>query len=155
MEIKKVQCIICLVILLLFASQAWAAEWVLYDTSAVGNESYDKSSIKRINNNIISVWTKTIYNDVGKLKNYSDLKNIDKAPDNPYILSHDLVLLEIDCLNRKIKVSSRRICDKRGGIIASEMQSHDVWSNIVPNSNYEKLKKQLCGFVKNSKIKKK
>ena len=155
MKTKKVQYVICLVILLMFANQAGAAQWVLYEKSATGDEYYDKSSIEKVNKNIIQMWTKTIYNDVGKLKNYSDLKNIDKAPDNPYILSHDLVLLEIDCLNRKIKVSSRRICDKRGGIIASEMQSHGAWSDIVPNSNYEKLKKQLCGFVKNSKIKKK
>jgi hypothetical protein len=111
--------------------------------------------MKKLDNNVISVLTKTIYNDVGKLKNYSALKKMDKAPGNPYILSHELVLLEIDCLNRKIKVSSRRICDKRGGIIASEMQSHGAWSDIVPNSNYEKLKNQFCGFVKKSKIKKK
>jgi hypothetical protein len=155
MKTRKVQYIICLIILLLFANQAGAAQWVLYQTSDVGDESYDKSSIKKLNNNIISMWTKTIYNDVGKLRNYSVLKKMDKAPNNPYMLSHELVLLEIDCLNKKVKVSSIRICDKRGGIIASEMPSHGVWKDIVPNSNYEKLKNQFCGFVKNSKIKKK
>jgi hypothetical protein len=155
MKIKNVQCIICLVLFIIFANQAWAAEWVLYEKSATGDEFYDKIGIKKVNNNIIRVWTKTIYNDVGKIKNYSVLKKIDRAPVNPYLLSHELILLEIDCLNGKIKVSSDRICDKRGGVIASELQSNGEWKDIVPNSNLEKLKNKVCGFGKNSRIKKK
>jgi len=36
MKAKNVQGIICLVIFFLFANQAWAADWIYYDTAAVG-----------------------------------------------------------------------------------------------------------------------
>jgi hypothetical protein len=155
MKARNVQCIICLVILLLFASHAWAAEWMLYGTSTVGNGYYDKSSVIIVNRNIIRVLTKTLYNDVGKLKNYSTLKGMKKAPVNPYILSHEMVLFEIDCLNAKIKVSSKRICDKRGNVVSSEPQSHEKWKAILSGSNFERLKNEVCSVENHSNIKKK
>ena len=57
MKAKHIQVIICLVIFLLFANQAWATDWIYYDTSAVGDKLYyDKSRIKKENESIISVW---------------------------------------------------------------------------------------------------
>jgi hypothetical protein len=155
MKARNVQCIICLVILLLCTNHAWASDWIFYGALNIGNEYYDKSSVKNVNKNIIRVWTKTLYNDVGKLKNYSALKELDKAPVNPYILSHEMVLFEIDCLNAKIKVSSKRICDKRGNIVSSEPQSHEKWKAILSGSNFERLKNEVCSAENHSNIIKK
>jgi len=147
--------IIVLVIFILFTNQALAAEWVLYEKSATGDEYYDKNSIKKINHRIINVWTKVIYNDAGKYKKYSVLKEMNKAPVNPYLLSHELVLFEVDCFNKKIKITSERICDKRGGVIASKPHSNDKWIDIVPNTKFEKIKNKVCDPGSNFKIKKK
>lgn len=155
MKARNVQGVICLAILFLLTSQAWAAEWVFYGASNIGNGYYDKISVKIVNKNIVQVWTKTLYNDVGKLKNYSVLKGVKKAPVNPYILSHEMVLFEMDCLNAKIKVSSKRICDKRGNVISSEPQSHEKWQVILSGSNFERLKNEVCSVENHSNIKKK
>ena len=79
MKIMNIQGIICLVIIFLFANQAWAAEWIHYMSNASGNSYYDKSSIKKVNKNISSVWTKVIFNKDGKTKAFSFLKSIKKA----------------------------------------------------------------------------
>lgn len=155
MKARNVQFVICLVILFLLTSQARAADWIFNGASNIGNEYYDKSSVKIVNKNIVQVWTKTLYNDVGKLKNYSVLRGMKNAPVNPYILSHEMALFEIDCLNAKIKVSSKRICDKRGNVIASEPQSREKWKAILPGSNFERLKNEVCKAENHSNIKKK
>jgi hypothetical protein len=155
MKLRNVQHIIYIIIFVLFANQAWSAEWVSYEKSTTGDEYYDQSSIKKAGNDIIRVRTKKIYNDVGKIRKYSVLKKLDKAPVNPYLLSHETVFFDIDCLHEKIKVSSERICDKRGGVVASDPQSNGEWRNIVPNSNFEKLRNKVCDPNKYSKMKKK
>lgn len=154
MKVKNIQSLVCLVFFILFANQVWAVEWVLYEKSSTGDEYYDKNSIKEVKNNIVRVWTKKIYNDAGKIKKYSVLKDMDKAPVNPYLLSHEVTTVEIDCLNQKVKVSSERVCDKRGGIIASDLQFPNKWKNIILKSSTEKLKNQVCAPSKYSKIKK-
>ncbi len=153
MKAKIARNIIGLVIFILCAHQALASEWILYEKSATGDQYYDKSSIQKVNNHIHRVRIKKIYNDVGKYKKYAILKKMDKAPVNPYILSHELILVEVDCLHKKIKISSERICDKRGAVIASKTHSPDKWMDIVPNSRFEKIK--VCTSLNQSKIKKK
>lgn len=146
MEKRNIQMIICFVMLFL-AGRAGAAEWMPYGSSTIGTGYYDKNSVGKVNDKIIRVLTKTLFNDVGKLQNYSDLKKKGKAPGNPYILSYEIALLEVDCPNAKIKISSSRICDKRGNVIASEPASRDQWHKVVPGSHLEKLKNEVCAAV--------
>ena len=155
MKTKTVRSIIGFVIFILCANQALAAEWILSEKSATGDEYYDQSRVKKVNNHINSVVVKKIYNDVGKVQNYSALKKVNKAPINPYILSHEIALWEIDCLNGKMRISSERIYDKRGDVIATKPSLHDKWINVVPNSKFEKIKNKVCPPVHHSKIKKK
>jgi hypothetical protein len=155
MKKRNIQMIICFVMLFLAAGRAGAAEWMLYGSSTIGTGYYDKSSVIKVNDHVIRVLTKTILNDVGKLQNYSALRKKGKAPGNPYILNYEIALLDIDCPNAKIKISSSRICDKRGNVIASEPASHDQWHKVVPGSHLEKLKNEVCSTVNISGIKKK
>lgn len=155
MKTKNIHGLIGLVILILFARQAGAAEWIFYGKSNTGNAYYDQSSIKNVKQNIVSVSTKTLYNDVGKLENYSVLKDMRRAPVNPYVLSHELIQFEIDCQQAKIKISSRRICDKRGNVIASEPPFDNPWKRIAPGSIFETLKNEVCRAGRIAGIKKK
>lgn len=155
MKVKMIHDMIALAVMILFLNQAWAADWILYEKSTTGDEYYDQNRVNKVKNNTNSVVIKKIYNDVGKVQNYSALKKINKAPVNPYILSHEIALWEIDCLNGKMRISSERIYDKRGEFIAFKPFSHDTWIDIVPNSKFEKIKNKVCQPVHHSKIKKK
>lgn len=155
MKTRNLQIFMCLVIFFFVAGQARASNWILYGSSKIGDGYYDKDSVVKVNGKVIHVLTKTLFNDVGKLQNYSALKKKGKAPGNPYLLNYEFILFEIDCLNAKIKVSSRRICDKRGNVIASDLASHEKWNNAVPGSNLEKLKNEVCTTFNMTGLKKK
>jgi hypothetical protein len=140
MKIKNVQGIICLVIFSLFANQAWAADWIYYDTAAVGDVYYDKSSIKKVNKNIISVWNKDILSKKAKIKYFSILKGIHKAPKNPSMLSYYTKLMEIDCVNKKIKDISVIFYNEKDKVVYSSPKSESgEWNDILPNTVGEKL----------------
>ncbi len=66
MKIKNVLSIIFLVIFFLFSNQAWAADWIYFDTAEVGDVYYDKSSIKKVSENIVSVWNKDVLSEKAK-----------------------------------------------------------------------------------------
>jgi hypothetical protein len=140
MKAKNVQSIICLVFFSLFANQAWAADWIYFDTTAVGDMYYDKSSIKKVDKSIISVWNKDILSEEAKTKYFSILKGIHKAPDNPSMLSYYTKLMEIDCVNKKIKDISVIFYDEKGNVIYSSPKSESgKWNAIIPNTVGEKL----------------
>jgi hypothetical protein len=140
MKAKNVQGIICLIIFFLFANQAWAADWIYYDTAAVGDMYYDKSSIKKVNENIISVWNKNILSKDAKTKYFSILEERHKAPPNPSVLSYYTKLMEIDCVNKRIKDISVTFYDEKGKFIYSSPKSESgEWKAIIPNTVGEKL----------------
>jgi ketosteroid isomerase-like protein len=144
-KIKSVQSIICLVIIIILANHAWAADWIFYASSPVGDMYYDKSGIKKVNTSIIPLWTKTILSDDAKTKYFSLLKNIDKAPGNPSILSYYLEFLEIDCVNKKIINISVTIYDEKSNVLYSSPKVETgEWNDILPNSYGEILKNMAC-----------
>jgi len=145
MKAKNVQSIICLVIFFLFANQAWAADWIYYDTADFGDSYYDKNSIKKIKESIISVWTKNILSEEAKTKYFSILKEIHKAPDDPSMLCYYAKLMEIDCVNEKIKDTSVTIYDEKGDVIYSSPKGESGnWNDIIPISVGERLKNIVC-----------
>ena len=155
MKTKHLQNIICLVILSLFANQAWAVDWIYYASISTGHMYYDKSSIKKVNKNIISVWTKTIFTENGKKQYFSFLESIGKAPENYDILNCQLVSVEIDYVNKKYRVYSMSINDEKGSVLASLPKPTNKWIDIPPNTQMETLKNEICSADKTSKAKKK
>ena len=140
MKAKNVQSIICLAIFFLFANQAWATNWIYFDTAAVGDVYYDKSSIKKEDKNIISVWNKDILSEKGKTKYYLILKGIHKAPQNPSMLSYYKKLMQIDCVNKKIKDISVIFYNEKGKVVYSSPKSESgEWNDILPDTVGEKL----------------
>ena len=145
MKAKNVQSIICLVIFFLFANQAWAIDWIYFDKAAVGDVYYSKNSIKKVDKNIILVWNKVILSKEGKTKYFSALKGIHKAPQNPSMLSYYTKLMEIDCVNEKIKDTSVTIYDEKGKVVYSSQKGESgEWNDIFPLSVGEKLKNIVC-----------
>jgi len=143
--IKNFRYIIGLVILLLFANQAWAEEWIYHATSDTRVTYYDKSSIKKVNENIISLYTKQVLKEDGKIKYFSFLQNINKAPDNPEVISHILGLSEIDCEKNKIKESSLVIYDENNNVLYSAPADEtDDWRDIPSISIGKKLSNIVC-----------
>jgi len=140
MKAKNVQSIIFLVIFFLFGNQTWAADWIYYDSAAVGDVYYDKSSIKKLNESIISVQNKYILSQEAKTKYFSILKGIQKAPDNHSMLSYYTNLMEIDCVNKKIKDISMIFYDEKGEVFYSSPKGEvGDWNDIRPHTVGEKL----------------
>jgi len=101
---------------------------------------YDKSSIKKVNKSIISVWTKNILSEETKTKYFSILRGIHKAPDNPSKLSYYTKLTEIDCVNKKMKGISVIFYNEKGKVVHSSPKSESgEWNAILPNTVGEKL----------------
>ena len=146
MKARTVQSIIYLVFFSLFAHQAWAADWIFHTASVKGDMYYDKSSIKQVNKNSRYVHTKTIYSEDEKKETFLTLKSMAKAPKDPGMLSHALILFEVDCLNEKMKDFFTVVYDKKGDVIYwSTKGNAGQWKNIRPNSVNEKLENIVCG----------
>jgi len=155
MKARNIQVIIYLAILLLFTNHAWAADWIFFTQSETGNNYYDKSTIEKVNKTIGRVLTKTIYNEGGKKDAFSYLKSIGNAPDNADLLSHELVLFEFDCVNKKNRISSILFYDKKGEILYFIPKTTEKMTNIPHGTDMETLKNIVCSAGKTSKTKKK
>lgn len=156
MKTKNIARIICLLSFLLFVSQAWAEEWVKYTSHTFGDVYYDKSSVKKIDKNIVSISSKQILNEDGKTKYFSLLKISDnKLPESSDMLSYKLISSEIDCLNKKFKSSSMTIYDKQDQPIYTATLNYEVWTKIIPQTSWDNLKSRVCSSGKTPTSKKK
>jgi len=119
----------------------------------MGDEYYDQSSIEKADNNIVRVWTNVTLNKDGKKMVFSDLKEIDKAPDNPDKLKYYLDWNEIDCSNDRVRSASIYYYDDKHNVVYSSQNDSDAWHNIVPDSVIYILKNTVCSAGKDSGIK--
>jgi cell division septation protein DedD len=114
--------------------------WIYFDTTSVGDMYYDKSTIKKVDKGIISVWNKDVLSEEAKTRYFSILQGIHKAPDNPSMLSYYTKLMEIDCVNKKIKDISAIFYDEKGNVIYSSPKSESgKWNAILSYTVGEKL----------------
>ncbi len=151
MKARYIVGMICVIIGLGLAGQSWAADWVHYLSADTGEKYYDKSSIKVVNKKLVRVWTKTVLNENGKAEKFLFLKTIDAAPVNADIISYNLMLEEIDCIDEKYRSSSQMVYDKNNAIIAATPKKISEWNDIVPGSISDKLKNLVCTANKISK----
>ena len=142
---KNVYRISCFVVLFLFifANHAGAADWVLFGQTASGDIYYDKSSITEVGN-IVRVWTKDIYNKDGKANTYEILKNLGHAIANPDLLSHQLILRELDCAKGEMQSTALTVYTADGAVVFSQRKSFDEKKDIIPDSIFETLKNIVC-----------
>ncbi len=129
----------------LFENHGWPAEWVYFASSAARDSYYDKSSIQKVDDNIMSVRTKQVLNAMANTKPFPGLKGIDKRPDNLNLISYILKSSEIDCLNKKIKDSSKFFYDEKSSLIYSSPKGEiSTWDDIISDSIGDKLRNIIC-----------
>jgi hypothetical protein len=155
MRAKIFYVIAFLIIFTIFTNRTWSSEWGLRGLLPRGTGYYDKSSIKKINENIRQVWTVTIYSKEGKADAFSILKKQDKAPDNPEVLNQESTLLEFDCANGKYRIASINIYDEKEYLLLSVSDINDKWHDVIPNSINDKLQNIVCSIGDASKNEKK
>ena len=155
MKTKKVWSIVCLIIIFLFTSQAWAESWVLYSTCDEGEIYYDKSSVKKVNKNIINVRTKTILNEKGRAEAFSIIKKMGIALCCPAKIGYEMTLEQYDCVNKKYKSYSTTIYDKKNNVLVLQNAVGNKWNDIRSDSIAGKLKNIVCSADKISNLKKK
>ena len=145
MKLKKTHIIVLIIITLLLAHQALAEDWTYYTSSSTRDKYYNKSSIKKVNDNNISLWTKEIFNENGKKEAFVFLKTVGKASSNPDLINHVLILKEIDCAQNKIKDLAVIFNDEKSNVLYSSPQGETgKWNPIIPNSVGEILKNSVC-----------
>jgi hypothetical protein len=152
MKRKHIQVMICMAIFFILANQAWAAaQWVPYWATNEGDDCYyDKSSITKVNKNIVSVYSKQMLNNKQKNTWFEVLKK-DKlhVPDTPNEFSYLVYLYEFDCLNGKYRDVGFNIYDTQGNTIYSSSKKYG-WK-VTPHVSANKaLKNIVCNNGKTS-----
>jgi hypothetical protein len=146
MKIQNSIFIFFVVIFTLFADSVWSAEWIYFASSAARDSYYDRSSIQKVDDNIMSVRTKQVLNAKANTKPFPGLKGINKSPDNLNLISYILKSSEIDCLNNKIKDSSKFFYDERSSLVYSSPKGEiSKWDDIISDSVGDKLRNIICG----------
>lgn len=144
MKMENFAGVVLLLFFFFFGTQTIAADWGIRGLLPRGTGYYDKDSIKKINKNIRQVWTVTILNEKGKADVFSMIKKQGRIPENPEILSQELILLEFDCANAKYRITAMDIYDVNGTVLFSVADIPDQWRDIIPRSINEKLKDIVC-----------
>lgn len=145
MNLRTVIGILQLLVFVFGAQDAWTADWTLYATSAQGYMHYDESSIKKINQDLSHVCTKITFTEHQKKETFSMLQGSGKAPEDPQILSHALVLYEIDCVHAKIKDFCTIIYDQNGSVIYLSTRSRMGDKQGLPaQAVHDKLRHIVC-----------
>jgi hypothetical protein len=117
------------------------ADWRLYATVLDGDEFYyDASSIIRPSRNIVRVWTKTVVSN-NSIKEY-----VDKLGSSFQLLSHKIILLEIDCTEKKDLLLQTTGYANDGKILMSVTvkESEKEWVFILPDTVGEPLYEAVC-----------
>lgn len=133
---KKTGLIITVIGLLFFCHvEGWGADWKLYATSELGDHYYD-TSIIRLPNRLIRVWTKLSHTDKGRLLLTVKLG---KQFDN---IDHEIALDEISCSDKKWH--SILVTDYFKDGVTDSSETPGEWVFIIPDSAFDVLYKEVC-----------
>jgi hypothetical protein len=124
-----------------FPGNAPGAEWIYFATTEKGQHYYDKQTIKRSSANV-RVWEKAIYSEQGRRNAEAFLTEMGKYKGQTP--GHVLTLDEFNCRETKGRSLSMIIYDIQGKRVASSPEGGSEWSNIVPDSVYERLSNVVC-----------
>ncbi len=123
---------------------SWGAEadWEFVDANPAHSDFYyDKSSISRGPDGIISVWTKVVYTDEGKADTLKILKNA-KAYEK---LALTQFLYDIDCKGAKSRLKQIVHYDDKGNRIKEfNLAEKTEWEEIPPYSRLESVTDEIC-----------
>lgn len=108
------------------------------------NSYYNKKIIRKPPDNLL-VWTYQTVNDDIIKRRIEGAKNYDFDKAAKYKdYHHEVVLREIDCGKRLIRMKEFIDFDKSGNIIDRYKYSNSEWDGIIPQSRGEALYQKIC-----------
>lgn len=132
--------------MLLYAGQVRAAQWVFHAETVKGSLYYDKSSI-HVNKDIRYIHTKTVYTAAIKKDILPLVQHSANAPKKPELISHAIVLFEIDCSRKLLKDFFTAVYDKNGDAVYCSIKGNaGPWKSIPPDTSEESLEKIACSI---------
>ncbi len=112
-------------------------EWVSYSIGSSGESYYDSESITTyLDEDIVQVWSKTIYSDEGKKSLQQDYK----VPD----ISESKSLQEFNCHTRETRTITAGYYNSSKKEVINSGDKPSGWMNIPPGSRAENLYKIVC-----------
>lgn len=146
MRARNLQGMMGIIIYCLLVHQAWAStEWIYFTSSAARDAYYDKSTVVKLDKDVVRAWTKQVLSENGKIKTLAHLRAKGKTDTNLDLISYVLRLSEIDCVNKRIKDTSMIVYDEKNNILYSSQKGETgKWEDILPNSSADTLKNILC-----------
>jgi hypothetical protein len=141
----KLKIILVIIGLAIFGyAEVWGADWKLYNYGVTGDtfHYYDAESVTRPSENIVRVWTKTIYSE----KDINDF--VTKYGQWAKNIGDTRALKEIDCKEKKLRLLSLNVYSKWGDMLMmadeSALKEFGEWNFIAPETILESLYKVLC-----------
>ncbi len=120
------------------------ADWKLYAESDFANYYYDAEDIIRPSENIVRVWSRTLYTEKGvnqwKAKKFGKVVQKFRYEN----LSNSTNLWEINCAKKMHHILSSTFYSKDGSVIESYNFDRANWISIRPDSPGESLYKTVC-----------
>jgi hypothetical protein len=138
---KTVQPVILLSVLfiLLFRSPVWGIEWVELAKTSNGNVlSYDKGSVRKVDNNIYRLWERILYSDENVKEN----------------VKTTVFIREINCRDSQHRIISIIDYNANGEKLFSGTDDLTDWSAIPPDTPIDDLRKTVCPKDEESSLKK-
>lgn len=125
-------------IILFFYAEGRGADWKLYSQTAEALYYFDVGSVNPSDENIIGVQVKLNFTDKGLIEM---VEQFGKDYQN---ISYELNDYEINCADRKFRVSSVARYSKIGKILFRVSRDEAEWTSIPPDSTSESLFKMVC-----------
>ena len=119
-------------------AEAWGDAWKTFYSSGYGVYSYDTENLIRPDKGVVKVRVKIVYG----VKGVSDLVN--KYGDKFENISSGIVLFEVRCSERTIRILSSTYYSMDGAVLLSDTPPNSEWGFITPRSVGESLHKAVC-----------
>ena len=119
-------------------AEGWGADWKLYSQTPEALYYFDVRSVNPSLENAISVEVKLTFTDKGIIEM---VEQFGKAYQN---ISYELNHYEIDCADKKFRVSSVTRYSKNERILLRVSRDESPWIPIPPDSTSENLANMVC-----------
>ena len=119
-------------------AEVWGEDWKYLGEAMDGTFFYDATSITRPSENIVRVWVKLSYNEDGILE------MVRKHGPKYKELSYALVSWEIDCSNKRYRISLEIFYSQKAGFLSSDTTGKFSERDFSPESVSDFLSKAVC-----------
>lgn len=143
-----INAIVCLIVFT-FLHDVKGADWVHYGRDNLENGSfYEKDSISNVSKDVVKVWTKKVYSDLGRESVIQDYERSGVETAGYESLSYSKELFFINCVNGKCR-RTQGVDYASDGLALQEYQD-GIWIAPPPDSALSTLVREVCKKLKRS-----